>query len=358
MNSNMSKHFHEVSLRLRYLLMSLFVCFFCSYYKSTQILYMIIRGSATPPLPGKTKDDKLQFYDDFFGNLFAKKESAYGLRKKVFLKQQIDLPLEKGANQSLNLTKPGITSLSCQALPSRGWQGIDEYDTANNTVVNPMAPLPTSGSPSQPCLARQSSKGCFVEDKENVVMSYDFIYTNVTEAFYGTLQSVIVCTILFCLPFFIYELWCFLMPSRYYTERISFNKAILISLGYAFSAVFLTVFLLLPQICQFFHLFAVFEDKLHITNQARIGPYLTWVFTTQLTLVAVPACILLCVQANAFNIRLLLEKRKITYYQLLILAALISPPDPLSQIFISFCLFVFSESVLWFLLYKKNTKNF
>ena len=54
--------------------------------------------------------------------------------------------------------------------------------------------------------------------------AYDFIYTNVTEAFYATLGACIAFSVLFCLPFLVYQSWCFLIPSRYHRERIAYRK--------------------------------------------------------------------------------------------------------------------------------------
>ena len=184
---------------------------------------------------------------------------------------------------------------------------------------------------------------------------YDFIYTNVTEAFYATLGACIAFSVLFCLPFFVYQSWCFLIPSRYHRERIAYGKLSFWVFTYTILVFSLILFLLLPQICQFLQVFGSQQGKLHITNQARIGPYLNWLFTTLFTLLGlsfIPLCCYLCLKANLFNVKRLISSRKTTFYLLLIAGALLSPPDLWSQLGVTFCLFVSFELVIWLYLYK------
>ena len=185
--------------------------------------------------------------------------------------------------------------------------------------------------------------------------AYDFIYTNVTEAFYATLGACIAFSVLFCLPFLVYQSWCFLIPSRYHRERIAYRKLSFWVFTYTILVFLLILFFFLPQICQFLHVFGAQKGKLHITNQARIGPYLDWLFTTLFTLLCLsftPLCCYLCLKANFFNLKWLVSSRKTTFFLLLIGGALLSPPDLWSQLGVTLCLFISFECVIWLYLYK------
>ena len=184
--------------------------------------------------------------------------------------------------------------------------------------------------------------------------SLDFIYTNVSEAFYATLSACFICSMVAIIPLIVYQSWCFLMPSRYQRERALWNERILAIGVYTTTIMWLMMAFLFPRIYTFLHLFAVSSDVLHITLEARIAPYLTWIFLTGflfLLLTWFPIVIYIALKNNVLSIHYLLKNRRTTLYLILICAAFVSPPDIWSQFVLTLFGYIFFECVMWYYLY-------
>ena len=315
--SYIKTYVREANLRLYYLIFSWVLCFVCCYLKSSQIIYLIIKPTLNQVrLPCQMNGQSQKIYN----HAPAKATTGQGDNSLCLLETKI-----KSENLAAGATRQDHgTATKLEALR--------EGYFLNNS---PQQPDPFSGC------------------------TYDFIYTNVTEAFYATLEAAITFSILFTLPLFIYHLWSFLMPSRYNRERSYLNRGALQLLAYLMFFLWLIVYQLLPHICQFLHLFAVQTGKLQIINQARIAPYLSWIFNSVFTLLlasCTPLCIYLGLKHDFLSLNFLIENRRTTAYLLLILAALLSPPDLWSQLSICLCLFLFFECVIWLSLYKIKTQ--
>ena len=89
----------------------------------------------------------------------------------------------------------------------------------------------------------------------------NFIFTDLTEAFYTTIQLNLVVSMYILVPFIIYNIWCFFIPSTFLEERQKYNfffSAIVTLL--VISACFI-FFLVLPELYKFLLNFEI-NDKL------------------------------------------------------------------------------------------------
>ena len=319
--SYIKTYVREANLRLYYLIFSWFVCLFCCYLKSAQIIYVIIKPTLTSHLNFKLKSPAETH------NHSAAEAAAHHKTAKIY---------------EIN----GKPLFTCQPQAQGDKLALKDVHLSSGSTEAPLKQVEAYLLPHDTIL--EQSKSFSGPDAT-------FIYTNVTEAFYATLEAIITLSIVFTFPILIYQLWCFLMPSRYSRERLHFNKCTLQLLFYVTFFLWLIIWCLLPQICQFLHLFAVKQGALEITNQARIAPYLSWVLSTVLTLLLAsftPVCLYFCLKMGWLSKGFLVENRRTTAYLLLILSALISPPDLWSQLTLSLCLFVFFECAMWLYLYK------
>ena len=318
--SYLKTYVREAKLRLCYIILSWLLCLCACYLKSSQIIYLIIK-----PTFQRVNYTQVQTLHPNPGDC-----TAY--QPEIDLKNES--PKQDYISHKAHVSQ-GDDTLDCLHNLSPLEDSVPEIKDHNHLVM--------------PDLSSWNNDG----------LRYDFIYTNVSEAFYATLEAVITFSMAFTLPLVVYHLWCFLMPSRYHRERLHFNKRTMQSLVYVLFFLWLITHVLLPHICQFLHLFAVHRGKLQITNQARIAPYLTWVRSTVLRLLlasGTPVCIYLCLNYGIFRLNFLIKNRRITTYLLISLAAILSPPDLWSQLSLSFCLFVFFECVIWLYLYKIRKK--
>ena len=305
-NTHIKTHTAEAFLRLRYLISSLLITFTVCYFKSTQIIYIILGPSL-----------------------------AIGLA-----------PVKNHTTGHIAGTVPLTDTIICKFeewFPFFLKDKVSCAEFSKNTITQSFTALPMDR-----------------ENTEHSLMSVNFldsnfIYTNVTEAFYATLEASICFTVLAILPLCSYQIWCFLMPSRYHRERRQVLQNLVSGVIYTVTSLAAISLWLVPLICQFLHHFSVETGKLQILNQLRIGPYLSWILTTEITLFLAtlsPICVYLGLKSQWLTPNFVVRNRRNTIYCLLLAAAFLSPPDFSSQLTITFCLFIFFESAVWFYLYK------
>ncbi len=159
-------------------------------------------------------------------------------------------------------------------------------------------------------------------------------------AFFGTVLAV---GLVLGSPIILYQVWKFVEPALYPSERN----------GMRFSAVFATFFfvagvsfgylIITPIALQFFAQFEVSES---ITNEFDISRYfsmvLTWAFGAGL-LFELPVVVTFLAKAGIVTAAVLKTGRKYAFIIILVLGALFTPPDPLSQILLAIPLLALYE---------------
>lgn len=101
----------------------------------------------------------------------------------------------------------------------------------------------------------------------------NFIFTDLTEAFYTTIKLNFIISIYTLIPFLIYQFWCFVIPSSFLKERKKYNFFFLtIFVLFNLSLIFV-YFLLLPELYKFLLNFEVNTNFMTIQLEARIHSY-------------------------------------------------------------------------------------
>ena len=151
-------------------------------------------------------------------------------------------------------------------------------------------------------------------------------------AFFGTVLAV---GLILGSPIILYQIWKFVEPALYPQERQ----------GMRFAAAFATFFFVLgvsfgyliitPIALQFFAQFDVSEQ---ITNEFDISRYfsmvVTWAFGAGL-LFELPVVVTFLARAGIVTTAVLKVARKYAFVVILVLGALFTPPDPMSQILLA-----------------------
>lgn len=184
-----------------------------------------------------------------------------------------------------------------------------------------------------------------------------FIFLDLTEAFYTFLKISTLITILVSVPFFLYHIWSFFIPSFYKFERefIGFFFLGIVCL-YLIELLFI-YFILLPKICSFLISFEITSEikndgfnlkpLLSIEFTARIESYITLlvkILILTLVLFQIPLCICLLYSKKILHVSSLYSNRKNLIFISLIISAFLVPPDVVSQLLVSFlfyCIFEF-----------------
>ena len=185
----------------------------------------------------------------------------------------------------------------------------------------------------------------------------NFIFTDLTEAFYTTIKLNFIITIYILIPFLIYQFWCFIIPSSFLKERKKYNFFFLsIFLLFNFSLIFV-YFLLLPELYKFLLNFEVNTNFMTIQLEARIHSYVELackIFFFSSLLFQMPITFFLAFKYGFLNTNFLVENRAKIFFVNLFLAAFIAPPDVLIQIFLTLYLQLIIEILLLLMFFYKK----
>ena len=140
-------------------------------------------------------------------------------------------------------------------------------------------------------------------------------------------------------PYVIWEIWRFIKPALYDKERKNsrgavFSMSLLFILGVLFS-----YFLIVPLALSFFGTYQVSES---VSNQISLASYISTVVSVTFSLGVVfelPVFVFFLTKVGIITPEFLKRNRKYTLVILLTIAAIITPPDIISQILVTIPLY-------------------
>ena len=185
----------------------------------------------------------------------------------------------------------------------------------------------------------------------------NFIFTDLTEAFYTTIQLNFIVSIYMLIPFITYHIWCFYIPSTFLEERKKYNfffSAVIILLCISLTFIYCIV---LPELYKFLLHFEISTNFMSIQLEARIQSYVKLackIFLVFSIVSQTPLLFLILLKHGYITSRFLIKNRWQILFANLLLAAFLSPPDLVFQIVLALCFQIVSEILLLTtFLYKK-----
>lgn len=189
------------------------------------------------------------------------------------------------------------------------------------------------------------------------------IYTSPAEAFITYLKLSLSSALFFSFPIFAAEIYLFLSPALYKNEKknillIFFFSPFLFLLGAIFAYYFI-----LPAALNFFSSFEIqgsaASSTLPIHLETKISEYLK--FVTNLIFgfgiaFQLPILLLFLIKVDCLSVNDLRLKRRYWIVIIFILAAILTPPDILSQISLASLLIILFEIVILIGKYFNNKK--
>lgn len=163
------------------------------------------------------------------------------------------------------------------------------------------------------------------------------IYTGLPEAFITNLKVSLFFAFLIAIPWMSYQLSRFILPGLYESERKFFLSAVIsVPLLFVVGALFAFYFVI-PNAWAFF---LSYESAGHVTGlpiqlEARVSEYLS--MTLQLMLAfglcfQMPLILILLSRAGVMTVDSLITKRRYAFIGILIVSAILTPPDVFSMI--------------------------
>jgi sec-independent protein translocase protein TatC len=172
------------------------------------------------------------------------------------------------------------------------------------------------------------------------------IFTAVPEAFFTFLKAALLTGVFFSAPFILYQLWAFVSPGLYEREKKYALPYLLVSSAFFLLGAAFCYFVVFPAVFRFFLGFAT--DS--IRPFPAIREYLT--FTIKLLLAfgllfQWPPLILFLSRMGVVSPETLAKNRKYAILVIFVIAAVVTPPDLVSQILLAGPLMAMYEGSIW-----------
>ena len=182
-----------------------------------------------------------------------------------------------------------------------------------------------------------------------------FITAGLTEIFFTYMQLCSIISISFGLITAILQIYLFLRPGLYsFESKIVLNILICTLLFYTY--LYTTIFpLLIKFLWELFLTYSQNFAPIHLTFEPRLNDYLEHVqHLNEVLCLSLPSIIALNLLQRYTKKKLWVKYRGIAYIAAFSLAAFITPPDILSQVFIGFPIILFYElQIIFWALYKQ-----
>jgi len=172
------------------------------------------------------------------------------------------------------------------------------------------------------------------------------VFTAVPEAFFTYFKAAILAGVFFCSPFILYQVWAFISPGLYQREKKYILPYLFVSSFFFILGAAFCYFIVFPVIFRFFLSFATDE----IRPLPSIREYLT--FTIKLLLAfgllfQWPALVFFLSRMGVVSSSFLARNRKYAILLIFVAAAILTPPDLVSQLLLAGPLILMYEGSIW-----------
>ncbi len=177
------------------------------------------------------------------------------------------------------------------------------------------------------------------------------IYTGLAEAFLTYLKLAMFAGLIFSFPVIASQMYMFCAPGLYSHEKKLFIPLLVISPVLFLAGAALVYYLLFPMAWEFFLSFEVpsGEGSIPIQLEARVSEYLSLVTALILAFgitFQLPLVVILLVRIGIVTVEQLKAFRKYAVVLILTVAAILTPPDVLSQITLATPLYLLYEMAI------------
>jgi len=193
--------------------------------------------------------------------------------------------------------------------------------------------------------------------KLNEISAQHFIYTNINEMFFAYINNSIIIAIIVSIPILYIHIWFFFIPGLYKFERKLLNILIIFSIIMYLFSIIIVYNILIPMTWNFFLGLEFNSPILMVKFEPKISEYLYMMaLTTFLFIISfqLPIIFFILILKKIISIKFLIIKRHYGVLYSLIIAALLSPPDVISQITLAIPLIISYELIIFIILLLKD----
>lgn len=158
-----------------------------------------------------------------------------------------------------------------------------------------------------------------------------FVYLSPAELFTSYIRIAMAAGLLISLPFFLYRLWVFVKPGLLPAEKGAIRNALLLGFGLFIGGMVFAYEVVLPISLEFFAGFQMPEVRSSV-GFANYFSYATSVVLAFGLVFELPILVVLLVRLGVVNTTFLAKNRKYVLLAVFVVAAVLTPPDVVSQI--------------------------
>lgn len=171
----------------------------------------------------------------------------------------------------------------------------------------------------------------------------ELIATDLPSQFLAHMSMSLYIGILLASPFIIYELFKYISPALYDNERKYSLRVIAAAYSLFIIGLLVSYFVLFPISCRFLASYSVSERvKTMVTLDSYISTFVSITFLMGLVF-QLPVLSFFMAKMGIINSTAMIEYRKHAFVLILLIAAIITPPDVMTLILVSFPLYILYE---------------
>lgn len=172
------------------------------------------------------------------------------------------------------------------------------------------------------------------------------VYTALAESFTAQMKVSLLAAIVLSFPLLLWKLWTFIAPSLYRREKLRYGGIFILALGLFFSGVLFAYTIVFHMAVHFFVFSSGDLATPMISIQNYVGFLVRFMIPFGITF-ELPLVIAILTKLQIITLEQLRKSQKYVIFFLFVLAAILTPPDVISQVMLGLpLLFLFEVGVV------------